>query len=138
MVLLLNFESRYFWILRTHALINHFLKHHGLGVVVWVMANQRGGCEFESRCWGGAYDHSLPNYGGGSWDLVVWVPKKTLGDDISVVFKVLSVEKCFPLKGGSSSRFIILCLIGEVNKMNKHYIHVGSFGGRVFSSSPNF
>ena len=65
------------------------------------------------------YDHSLPNYGKGSWELVVWVPKKTLGDYMSDVFKVQCVKKCLPSKGKSSSRFIILCP-RLVNGMNKH------------------
>ena len=52
------------------------------------------------------------------------------GDDMLVVSKALSVEKCLPLKGGSSSRFTVLCpvAIGLLNRMNKHYIHAGSFG----------
>ena len=36
------------------------------------------------------------------------IEKDLGGDDMSVVFKALSVEKCLPLKVGSSSRFIIL------------------------------
>ena len=49
---------------------------------------------------------------------------------MSVVFKALSVEKCLPPKGRSSSRFIILCVeaIRLVDRTDKHYIHVGIFG----------
>ena len=57
---------------------------------------------------------------------------------MSIVFKalsveVLSVEMCLPSKGGSSSRFIILCpvAIGLVDRTNKHYIHVGPFEAEV-------
>ena len=91
------------------------------------------GCQFESPCRRGAYYHSLSNHGGGSCDLVVCVSKRPCGDDMSVVFKVVSVEKCLTLKRESSSRFIILwpVAIALVNRMNKHYIHGGPFGAEV-------
>ena len=57
------------------------------------------------------------------------------GDDMSVVSKAPSVEKSvYPRKGGSSSRFTILCpvAIGLVIRMNKHYIHAGFLRGPEF------
>ena len=59
-------------------------------------------------------------------------PKRSWSN-MSVVFKALSVEKCLPSKWRSSSRFIIFCAmaIGLVNRMNKHYIHVGPFEAGV-------
>ena len=69
-------------------------------VAVLVMAHRWGGRGFKSSCRLGA-DHD-----GGLNDLVAWVPIKALGeDDMSVVFKAPDLEKCLPLKGGSSSRF---------------------------------
>ena len=38
-------------------------------------------------------------------------PKNSWGNDMPIVSKVLSVEKSYSLKGGNSSRFIILCLV---------------------------
>ena len=61
-------------------------------------------------------------------DLIVSVPIKPFGDDMSVVFKALSVEKCLPLSRINSSRitFLYLVDIGLVIRMNKHYIHARS------------
>ena len=64
------------------------------------MAHHQGGCEFESQCQRGVYYHNSPNYGGGSWDLVAWVSKKTLG---GMTYQLSSVA------------------IGFMNRMNKHY-----------------
>jgi hypothetical protein len=43
----------------------------GLGSVTLTLAHQRGGHEFKPGHRRGAYHHSVPNYGGGSNDLVV-------------------------------------------------------------------
>jgi hypothetical protein len=74
-----------------------------------------------------------PTMVGGLETSLYGYPKSPWGDDMLVVFKALSVEKCLPSKGGSSSRFTILCpvAIGLVNRMNKHYIHAGPFGAGV-------
>ena len=75
-----------------------------------------------------------PTMVGGLETSLYGYPKSPWGDDMSVVSKALSVEKCLPSKGGGSSRFTIFCpvAIGLVNRMNKHYIHAGPFRGPEF------